>query len=182
MSSGWRFSGTPAFTAATATNFLLPILTITDRRIMFLKILSPLATGRLLLRGRAIQSGSPECRLAMVRLLLASVGVFGVISYGVSQRTREIGIRMALGAARKDVLSLVVGQGMKPLVIGVVAGAVSALMLAPVMSSLLFGVGPNDPVAFAGSSVFLVLVVLLACYVPARRAARVDPMVALRYE
>jgi putative ABC transport system permease protein len=120
--------------------------------------------------------------LAGFGLLLASVGVFGVISYGVSQRSREIGIRMALGAARKDVLSLVVGHGMKLPVIGVVAGAVSALMLAPVMSSLLFGVGPSDPVAFAGSTVFLILVALLACYVPARRAARVDPMVALRYE
>ena len=120
--------------------------------------------------------------LAGLGLLLASVGVYGVISYGVSQRTREIGIRMALGAARGDVLSLVVSEGMKLLLLGVAAGAISSLLLTPVLSGLLFGVSPRDPVAFAASAVFLAAVALLACYVPARRASRIDPMVALRYE
>jgi putative ABC transport system permease protein len=83
---------------------------------------------------------------------------------------------------RKDVLSLVVAQGMKLLLLGVAAGAVAAFVLTPVMSSLLFGISPSDPVTFAGSVIFLALVALLACYIPARRAAKVEPMVALRYE
>ena len=120
--------------------------------------------------------------LASLGLILASVGVYGVISYGVSQRTREIGIRMALGAARRNVLSLVVSQGMKVLLIGAVVGTSLALLLAPVMSGLLFGVSVFDPVAFVGSEMFLGIVALLASYIPARRAAKVDPMVALRYE
>jgi putative ABC transport system permease protein len=120
--------------------------------------------------------------LAGLGLLLASVGVYGVISYGVSQRTREIGIRMALGAARSNVLLLVVGQGMKLLLIGALAGTLLALLLTPVMSSLLFGVSPSDPVAFLGCVFFVALVAFLASYIPARRAAKVDPMVALRYE
>jgi len=120
--------------------------------------------------------------LGSLGLILASVGVYGVISYGVSERTREMGIRMALGAARTDVLSLVVTQGMNLLLIGSVAGTLLALLLTPVMSGLLFGVSPDDPIAFLGSEIFLALVALLASYIPARRAAKVDPMVALRYE
>jgi putative ABC transport system permease protein len=120
--------------------------------------------------------------LAALGLILASVGVYGVISYGVSQRTREIGIRMALGAARREVLSMVVTQGMNLLLIGAGAGTLLALLLTPVISGLLFGVSPGDPIAFLGSETFLALVALVACYIPARRAAQVDPMVALRYE
>ncbi|MGH9643039.1 MAG: FtsX-like permease family protein, partial [Terriglobales bacterium] len=120
--------------------------------------------------------------LAGLGLLLASVGVYGVISYGVSQRTRESGISMALGAAPGDVLALVVRGGMKLLLIGVLAGTVLALLLRPVLSGLLFGVTASDPVTFLATIIFLAAVALLASYIPARRAAKVDPMVALRYE
>lgn len=120
--------------------------------------------------------------LSILGLLLAAVGVYGVMSYGVSQRTREIGIRMALGAVQRDVLSLVVGQGMKVLLLGVAAGTFSALLLTPLMSGLLFGVRSSDPVTFVGSALFLAVVAFLACYIPARRAAKVDPIVALRSE
>lgn len=120
--------------------------------------------------------------LAALGLLLAAVGVYGVLAYGVSQRTREIGIRMALGALQKDVLSLVVGQGMKLLMIGVGVGVVSALLLTRLMSGLLFGVSANDPVTYVGIVVFLAAAALWACYIPARKAAQIDPMVALRHE
>jgi putative ABC transport system permease protein len=120
--------------------------------------------------------------LAVLGLVLASVGVYGVISYGVSQRTREIGIRMALGAGQGEVLSLVVGQGMKLLLLGIAVGTFAAWLLTPVMSGLLFAIRPSDPLTFASSALFLALVAVLACYIPARRAAKVDPMVALRSE
>ena len=120
--------------------------------------------------------------LAGLGLLLASIGVYGVLAYSVSQRTREIGIRMALGALQRDVLSLVVGHGMKLLFIGIGVGVTVALLLTRMMSGLLFGVTASDPVTYIGIVMFLAMVTLLACYIPARRAARVDPMVALRHE
>ncbi|HWS88053.1 MAG TPA: ABC transporter permease [Pyrinomonadaceae bacterium] len=119
---------------------------------------------------------------AGVALLLAAVGIYGVMSYTVAQRTREIGIRMALGAQRWDVLKLAVGQGLRLVAIGVVIGLALALALARVMSSLLFGISATDPATLVTISLILVAVALLASYIPARRAAKVDPLIALRYE
>ena len=119
---------------------------------------------------------------AALALVLAAVGIYGLMSYAVTQRTHEIGIRVAIGAQRRDVLGLVVAEGTKLALLGIVVGVAFALVLTRFMTSLLFEVAPTDPTTFFGVALLLALTGLLACYIPARRAVRVDPMVALRYE
>ena len=118
----------------------------------------------------------------LLALLLASVGIYGVLAYSVVQRTQEVGIRMALGASRASVLGLIVRQGMTLVGIGVCIGIVGALGLARLMASLLFGVQASDPLTFAAATLVLAAVAFVATYLPAHRATAVDPVVALRYE
>ena len=119
---------------------------------------------------------------SLVALVLAAVGIYGVVQYSTATRTREIGVRMAVGAQRTDIFRMVVGEGLKLSVAGVALGLVSAIWLGRIGSSLLFGVGATDPVTYAGVSLLLIAVALAGCYLPARRAARLDPLKALRYE
>jgi putative ABC transport system permease protein len=115
-------------------------------------------------------------------LLLATTGVFGVMAYSVSRRTREIGVRVALGAGTGDVLRMILGQGLRTIVVGVAIGITGSLALTRTVESLLFDVTATDPLTLGGMTLLLMGAALLACYIPARRATKLDPMVALRYE
>jgi cell division protein FtsX len=115
-------------------------------------------------------------------VILAVIGLYGVIAYSVSRRTREMGIRLAIGAQNSDILRLVIGEGFRIAGIGVAIGLIGALALARVLRSLLFGIEPTDPVTLFAVTLLFTVVALLACWIPARRAAKIDPMVALRYE
>ena len=134
---------------------------------------------------RALASAIPHHSAGLfssTALVLAAVGLYGVISYSVTRRTTEFGIRMAMGAKAADVLGLVLSQGLKLAAAGVVAGAIGALALTRLIRSLLFGVSSFDPLTFAAMALLLGAVTVAACVIPARRATKVDPMIALRYE
>ena len=119
---------------------------------------------------------------ALAALVLAMAGVFGVLAYSVAQRTQEIGVRVALGATPGGILKMVLGQGLVTVAIGLAIGLAGSLLLTRTMRSMLFEVSPNDPLTIAGIALLLMLIAMVASYIPARRATRVDPMIALRYE
>ena len=134
------------------------------------------------------QTGQPRLLSVLVSafaglaVLLATLGIFSVLSHSVAERTQEMGIRMALGAQRQELLKLIIGYGLALTFTGIGVGLVAAFGLTRFVSSLLYGVGPTDPATFVAVSIALILVALFASYIPARRATKVDPMVALRYE
>src|SRR5213076_2957332 len=177
----WNFMGlvirTAGYPAAVATTLRREVQTldkdqpIYNVRTMDDVVMNSLGTRRVSMQLFAV--------FGIAALLLAAIGIYGVMAYTVTQRTQEIGIRMALGAQRSDVLGLVVRQGMTLAAIGVVAGLAGAFSLTRVMAGLLFNVRPDDPTTYLAISFLLIVVAFLACYLPARRAAKLDPMIAL---
>jgi putative ABC transport system permease protein len=119
---------------------------------------------------------------AAIALVLASIGIYGVMSYSVTERTKEFGILMAVGAQQRDVLKMVLGQGLKVALVGVAVGLLAAILLTRVLVNQLYGMSATDPLTFVGVSLLLLMVALVACYVPALRATKVDPIIALRHE
>jgi ABC-type antimicrobial peptide transport system permease subunit len=172
-----RTSGDPATISAAVRSEIraldkgLPVLNTRTMNDVLSTSVAPRRTPMLLLSA-----------FAAVALLLATIGIYGVTAYYVTQRTQEIGIRMALGAQIADVLKLVLKSGMVLAMIGIGAGVLGALSLTRLMKSLLFGVSATDAVTMLAVSACLLITALLACYIPARRATKVDPLVALRYE
>ena len=153
-----------------------PAMTIVDMRTMTESLEG--ATGFFIFRLGASLTGF----IGMLGLILAAVGVYGIVSYTTSRRTQEIGVRVALGATQRQILAMVVNQGMKTVFLGVTIGLLGAWALTRMMTHMLIGVSSSDPAVYSGVSILLCMVAFLACYLPARRAANVDPMVTLRYE
>jgi len=151
-----------------------PDLPLTDIRPMEKVVSVSVAQPRLLTGLVGVFAG--------IALLLAAVGIYGVMAYSVAQRSHEMGLRMALGAVPGDIFRLVVGQGLRLVLVGIGIGFLASLGLTRLLSTLLYGTSANDPVTFAAVALVLLAVALAACYIPARRATRVDPLVALRYE
>ncbi|MCI0387431.1 MAG: ABC transporter permease [Acidobacteria bacterium] len=172
-----RTTGDPSDVTALALNQVreldpeVPVYEMTTLSELLARSAAPRSFSMLLVGG-----------FALIALALAAVGIYGVLSYSVSQRTPEIGIRLALGAQTSDVLRLTVVQGMKPVLIGIAIGVVAAIALTRLTSKLLYGVSATDLVTYTGVASLLAVVALVACYIPARRATKVDPMVALRYQ
>jgi putative ABC transport system permease protein len=153
-----------------------PRTTVTD-------FTSGMRTGRKIIDGGLFQARVGVTMLSVFGLLalgLASVGLYGIMAYSVSQRKREIGLRMALGAAQGTVLRLILKQGMSLVLAGVLIGFVAALCVGQLLSRMLYGVSASDPISVAGAGLLLTATALLACYLPARGASRIDPLVALR--
>jgi putative ABC transport system permease protein len=151
-----------------------PNLPLTNLKTMREHMRLPLAPAKLL--------ASLSSAFGVLTLLLAAIGLYGVMAYLVGSRTHEIGIRMALGAQTSGVRKLIIEQGMRLALTGIALGLIAAFALTRILASLLYGVSSTDPLTFAGGAVLLAGVAMLACYIPARRATKVDPMIALRYE
>ena len=170
------------------TFFLGPLQKIRDAALAEIDPGQPLVNVRTMEDNMAATVAQPRFRtwligiFAALALLLAAVGIYGVMSYSVTQRTSEIGIRVTLGAQPVDVFRIVVGEGLRFALIGVVVGLTGGLILTRLLGSFLYGVSASDPLTFTGVALLLVLVSAAASFFPARRATRVDPIVALRYE